>query len=126
MSGAVELTYYVAWDSEPGYDQTTIEIDNCDDNWAAIGSSANSGNGDVYDNFNPVRFDTVAVADTLHSGSLRIRFHFESDGGWSDQDGIWNTDGAIILDSMTVVDGTGVISFEDFESASVGDHGSGD
>ncbi len=126
VSGAVELTYYVAWDSEPGYDQTTIEVDNCDDNWTAIASTANARNGDVYDNFSAVRFDTVAVSDTLHSGSVRIRFSFNSDGGWSDQDGIWNTDGAIILDSMTVIDNTGIISFEDFESATVGDNSSGD
>jgi hypothetical protein len=126
VSGEVELTYLIAWDSEPGYDGTEIEIDNCDDNWATIASTANSRNGDVYDGFSPVRFDTVTVSDTLHTGSVRFRFHFTSDGGWSDQDGIWNTDGAIILDSLVVKDGTGQISYEDFESAAVGDNGSGD
>jgi len=125
VTGNVELNFLVAWDSEPGFDVTTIEYDLCDDNLIAIDSYGNAGNGGVYDNFSPMIFDTVIVDTTIHSGSIRFRFHFSSDGGWSDGDGIWNTDGAIILDSMLVSDGTGLLDYEDFESANVGDAGAG-
>ena len=59
---------------------------------------------------------SIAVSDTLHSGSLRFRFHFVSDGAWSDQDGQYNTDGAIVIDELSVVDSVGtLVAYEDFE-----------
>jgi len=126
VTGDVMVNYLVAIDSEPGFDQTTVQYDNCDDNWLDIATSANVGNTGVYDGFSPAVFDTVVIDTSLHSGSFRLRFYFSSDGGWSDEDGIWNTDGAIILDSMMVSDATGLLSYEDFESATVGDNGAGD
>jgi hypothetical protein len=126
VSGNVVITYLLGIDSEPGYDQTVIEYDHCDENWQDIESSWNASNTGAYDGFAPAFIDTVEIDSTLHSGDVRLRFYFSSDGGWSDQDGIWDTDGAIIFDSLTVRDATGVLSYEDFESASVGDHGAGD
>jgi hypothetical protein len=126
VTGDVVFNYLVAWDSEPGFDPTFIEYDLCDDNWMDIESSANSRIGGAYHGFSPAILDTVVIGESLHSGTVRLRFHFSSDAGFSDEDGIWNTDGAILIDSMVVMDGSGLVSYEDFESASVGDNGSGD
>jgi hypothetical protein len=123
VTGDVELNYLVAWDSEPGFDQTTVQYNLCGGSWQNIASAANGG---AYDGFSGPIFDTVSLSAASHSGSARFRFQFVSDGGWSDEDGIWNTDGAIILDSLTVRDGSGVLSFENFEGANVGDLGAGD
>jgi hypothetical protein len=126
VSGNVSFAYLVAYDSEPGWDQSIIEYSLCDDTWITLSSTVNAGNGDVFDGTQAETLDDVAVDSTLHSGSIRFRFRFDSDTGWSDEDGLWNTDGAFIVDSLAVSDGTGQVSFEDFESATVGDHGSGD
>ena len=32
--------------------------------------------------------------------SVKLQFRFFSDGGWDDEDGIWDTDGAIIIDNL--------------------------
>jgi hypothetical protein len=70
------------------------------------------GSASVYDGAGIAAGDTAAcdmIADSLHSGSVRIRFHFTSDGAWSDEDGLWDTDGAIMVDSLTLTDDTGVL-----------------
>jgi hypothetical protein len=126
VTGDVEFNYLVAWDSETGFDGTLIEYDLCDDNWIDIESAANAGLGGAYHGFSPAIFDTVFVPAADHDGSIRLRFHFTSDAMASDEDGIWNSDGAIILDSLTVTDASGQVSYEDFELASVGDLGAGD
>ncbi|MCK4537226.1 MAG: T9SS type A sorting domain-containing protein, partial [Candidatus Krumholzibacteria bacterium] len=51
----------------------------------------------------------------LSSVATKLRFHFIADGAWSDQDGLWDTDGACIIDDILVVDGTGQINAEDWE-----------
>jgi hypothetical protein len=125
VSGNVNLSFLVAWDSEPGWDQSFIEYSLCDDTWIPISSAVNSGNGGLYDGTSLAVVDSVVIASGDHSGSVQIRFKFAADGAWSDEDGLWNTDGAIIVDSLVVNDGTGQLSYEDFESATVGDKGAG-
>jgi hypothetical protein len=60
--------------------------------------------------------DTVANHQLLLSQiATKLRFHFIADGAWSDQDGLWDTDGAAIIDSITVEDATGLINYENWE-----------
>jgi hypothetical protein len=115
----VYIDYITTFDSEPGYDGTSIEYatkSTCDslgviDNipsadWTEIGYF----DGSAVDS---LRSDTIPAG---HNGSIKIRFRFHSDGAWSDYDGLWNTDGGAILDSVTVTaQNSGVIDFEDFE-----------
>jgi hypothetical protein len=125
VTGNVAFDYLVAIDSEPGYDQSIIEYSLCDDTWITLSSTVNAGNGNAYDGTQAGILDNVAVDTTLHSGSVQFRFRFDSDTGWSDEDGLWDTDGAIIVDSLVVSDATGLVDYEDFESATVGDFGAG-
>ena len=126
VTGNVSFAYLTAWDSEPGWDRSVIQYSLCDDTWVSVSSAVNAGNAGVYDGRQPMVLDSVVVASGDHSGSIRFRFRFDSDTAWSDEDGLWNTDGAIIVDSLVVNDGTGQVSYEDFEGASVGDNGAGD
>jgi hypothetical protein len=103
FQGLLTFQYHGYFDSEPDYDQTFVEYDAGAGNWVEIA---------MYDGV----VDTVCTHELLLSqAATKLRFHFISDGAWSDQDGLWCTDGAFIVDSITVADVGGVIDYEDFE-----------
>ncbi len=115
-TGDVTLSYHILYETEPGYDEVFVEY------------LTKSGNWQTEKQFSGYRdsVETIIVpADSL-DGEIRLRFRFVSDGAWSDEDGMWPTDGAVIVDSITVSDGTGVIDFQDFETEPVGAHASAD
>jgi hypothetical protein len=113
VDGDVVLDFLIAWDTEAGYDYLYIESGLCDDSYR----------------FRLREYDGIGeelahhvVPDSLHSGDVRFRIRFQSDGAWSDEDGLWDTDGAVIVDSLTVSDATGIVlATELFETESVGD-----
>ena len=109
--GSVTVAYKVAWDSEPSYDLTFFEYRDKNDNW--INAATYSGVGQAV--------ETVVIPDNEHNGTIALRFRFASDANFSDQDGLWDTDGAVIIDSIVVADTWGWVSFEDFELESSGD-----
>jgi hypothetical protein len=118
----VYVDYHVVWDSEPDWDQSFLEYTACTDpldpdteSWVPE-ASINGGAG-VYDGWGSA-FETISIAAPP---SFRLRFHFTSDGAWSDQDGLWDTDGAIIVDSITVSNNGGVlVATETFEDEANG------
>ncbi len=108
FTGPLTLSYKIHVDTEPGYDRIVVQRDQCCGYFEDLA---------VYEGI----FDTTAEHTMyLPYASTKLRFHFSSDGAWSDEDGLWNTDGAAILDSITLRDANGIISYEDFESAAVG------
>jgi hypothetical protein len=113
FTGAVTLSYHIVWDSETGYDYTKVEYDAGNDTWEEVASYDGAGSAAA-----------SHVIATAHART-KLRFRFSSDGAWSDQDGLWNSDGGCIVDSITVFDTGGFSSFENFESAAVGAHESG-
>jgi hypothetical protein len=107
FQGLLTFSYHGYFDSEPDYDQTFVEYDAGAGNWVEIA---------MYDGV----IDTIAIHELLLSqAATKLRFHFISDGAWSDQDGLWCTDGAFIVDSLVVADIGGTIDFETFETYSV-------
>jgi hypothetical protein len=105
------LDFLVTWDSEPWYDFTYVEYDQCDDDWQEQFAYEGIGTG----------FASHVVGDSLHTGDVRLRIRFDSDKAWSDQDGSWPTDGGVIVDSLTVRDASGVVlPTELFEVETVG------
>jgi len=52
--------------------------------------------------------------------TTRFRFRVETDGLWSDEDGLLDTNGAIILDSLTLADAVGIFDQQDFEAEAIG------
>jgi hypothetical protein len=104
FQGLLTFSYHGYFDSEPDYDWTTVEYDAGGGNWIEIG---------YYDG----AVDTIAIHELLLSqAKTKLRFHFTSDGAWSDQDGLWDTDGAFIVDSIIVADIGGTIDYENFEA----------
>jgi hypothetical protein len=114
VTSDVTIDFLAAWDSEPGYDATALEVDKCDDVWMHVAGGIGVWDGEGGG------IQSVDVSDSLHVGSMRARFRFQSDRGWSDEDGTWNTDGAFIIDSLTVTDQSGVVlATEYFEDETV-------
>jgi hypothetical protein len=112
VSGDVTIDFLLAWSSEPGWDHTYLEYDTCDNQWTELAAFTGNGSG----------FFTYTVPDTLHAGTVRFRFRFDSDGNTSDATGEIDSDGAFIVDSLTVRDAGGsVLATELFETESVGD-----
>jgi len=125
VASDVDVTLSLSWDIEPGYDQAFPEFDDCNGNWSRIPAPPSGqyypANSDILWDGWGNRTETITIPDSLHTGQIRFRVHFISNGAWSDEDGLWDTDGAIILDSLSVTDATGtVLPVEDFEDDAVG------
>ncbi|NIM65447.1 MAG: hypothetical protein GTO51_05580 [Candidatus Latescibacteria bacterium] len=120
----IYIDYLVSWNSESGWDYSYTEyatkgtcdsLSNLDflrpEDWIHLASFDGTG-------MKQLRTDTIPAG---HAGFLTVRFRFDSDGGWSDEDGLYDTDGAIVVDSITVRSETATYDFEDFEDESPGD-----
>ncbi len=108
FAGLITLAYHGIFDSELGYDYTYVQYDAGGGNWQTVAT---------YDNV----VDTVATdIITLTQAKTKLRFHFVADGGFSDEDGNWNSDGPVILDDIHLYDAGGLINnTETFETARV-------
>ncbi|MFQ5511559.1 MAG: T9SS type A sorting domain-containing protein [Candidatus Krumholzibacteriia bacterium] len=125
---SARISYKVFWDSEPGYDGTTFEWSGDGGlTWArfpvAPGLTART---EIYDG------GPATLVETFTQGGMttvQFRYRFTADGAWSDEDGLWPTDGAILLDSISVDTWAAGIpafsNFEDFEGAAEGDTAAG-
>jgi hypothetical protein len=106
--GSITLSFKMYYDSEPDYDFTRVEYDAGGGNWQMVAEYTGTG-------------DTVASYFlALTQARTKLRFHFTADGAWSDQDGLYNTDGGCIVDSIRVVDNAALNNYENFEAAAVG------
>jgi len=118
VTGDVDLSFQIFWNSESEYDFTYIQWDACDENWQDLVVNSNGaldglGQWDT----------TLTVPASMHTGSIRFRFLFRSDAASSDGDGSINTDGACTIDALRVTDDNGVVlTLEDFEGEAVGEH----
>jgi len=113
VADSTKLLYHVVTHCEGGgYDELFVDYLDSSDEWITVRTF-----GGYNDSVDAIEL-TVAETGT----STKFRFHFTADSGWDDQDGLLNTDGALILDDMTVSADGVVLDTEDFESASVGDH----
>ena len=108
--GALYLSYHGLFDSEATYDFTHVEYDLGNDNWINVASWDGHG------------VDTIVTHELLiPKAETKLRFHFLSDSGWSDEER-GDTDGACIIDSITIYDSRTpdpLIDFEDFEDWAV-------
>jgi hypothetical protein len=118
LTGDATLSYNAVWDSEPGYDFTNVEYDaGCSDLWTPLTTANAPYNGQGSS------AESITLTAAQHGGSARIRFNFTADTAWSDSDGLWDTDGAFIVDNLKIVDGSGTRTNQTFEAEAVGAHG---
>jgi len=110
VTGTVTLSYQIYYDSEPDYDITYVEYLSATGSWNELDNFDDRGTSFV---------SSVIPPDSIN-GVARIRFRFVSDVVYCDEDGFFDTDGAVIIDSLVVRDGTTIIDYQDFETESVG------
>jgi hypothetical protein len=126
VADSLELSYLIFWDSEMGYDQTFVEYLTADGvTWQPL-QAVNGGVGH-YDGVTGGSSGTMETSLAIPGpggspfDSTRIRFRFTSDEMWSDQDGLGNTDGAVIIDNIVVMSLFGdTLNYEDFEDEAPG------
>jgi hypothetical protein len=112
-AGEVRIDFLARWDVEPGYDFVWVEYLSKTGTWngGGFGIALNqTGSGLV---------STTVPEDSL-AGTAKLRLVMYSDGAFSDEEGLFPTDGAIEVDSLTVWDDNGVIDYQDFEAEAVG------
>jgi hypothetical protein len=114
----VNVSYHLVCDTESESDLVTFEWST---DGGCCGPCAEYIDWEVVETYSGV-VDTVVTHSvfSLRHGT-KLRFRFVSDGAFSDEDGAVDTDGACIIDSITVWDDNGLIDFEDFESCAVGE-----
>lgn len=117
-TGDVTLSYKIAYDNEEGYDPIVVQYLSKTGSWNDLalywglaGFAKQTHEIGVH----------VVDADSI-DGSVRFRFRFTSDGCCSDEDGLYAvTDGAAVIDSISVDDSNGSVDYEDFEDETTGD-----
>ena len=112
VANSVNLAVTCQVDSEPAYDFTYVEYN--------AGGVWNIWNGGGYDGNRTFNFnDTVTYQPEDYVGNgndeIWLRIRFNSDGAWSDEDGLWDTNGAVQVDDIVVTVGGVVVDSEDFE-----------
>ncbi|MFQ5512232.1 MAG: FlgD immunoglobulin-like domain containing protein, partial [Candidatus Krumholzibacteriia bacterium] len=124
---SARISYKIFWDSESGYDGTSVEYSGDGGlTWTRLPVGNDTGVPDFYDR------GPTTLSESFSFGGLNtidIRYRFVSDGAWSDEDGLWPTDGGVLLDSITVTTWAAGVqastNFEDFEGAAEGDQTAG-
>jgi hypothetical protein len=107
FTGQITLKFHAWYDSEAGYDYTRVQYDLGGGNWADAA---------VFDG----RGDTVTTCLIgIPKYRTKLRFRFNADSGYSDQDGEINTDGAFVVDSISVFDEGVLNNLETFETCAV-------
>lgn len=111
VTGNLDVSFLMHTDSEPSYDATFLEYTaDCtgQTGWRVLDGGKSIWDGD--NNF--VVSKTYAVGGAT---DVRVRLRFRSDGAWSDQDGLFFTDGAVHIDNLAVEG----LPLEDFEDDAV-------
>jgi len=110
QSSAVVWTGVVDQDSEPGYDFTFVEW-NQGGVWQVLGQNDNDRVYTINFSFTYNSIDYVGS----NNNQIQLRFRFASDGAWSDEDDLWDTDGAVRVDNIVVTRNGTEINNENFE-----------
>ncbi len=101
----VRLQFDYHHDTEPGYDFFHVEFDSAG-TWVSM-LTIDSSNRDSTGAFVPQVFDqSVTFTPLMYTGpqlaGIRLRIRITSDSAWSDEDGLFPTDGAAQIDNVRV------------------------
>ena len=96
IGATVTVDAMLNYDNEPGYDYLYLEYSSALGMQAALTFNGKQDSVVVNTSF------SLAVGDYGAGGTFTIRWHFQSDGGWSDEDCSWATEGGAQVDLMVV------------------------
>jgi hypothetical protein len=110
--GALNLSYRISYDVEPDYEFVKVEY-------------SGAGGWETAAQYTGQNDTIVSLFLPLTAAQTKLRFRFTSDGAWSDEDGLYDSHGACVIDSISLSDAGAFSDFEDFEAASTGANSSG-
>ncbi len=110
------LSYKVAWDLEYQYDAMKVYVVYGPDSLECI-ETINDGSG-YYDDIGELA-ESLSLSPYASQDPVVIRFEVTSDGAYSDEDGVYNSDGAVIIDDLKV-EGSGFVNLQTFEGEAIG------
>ena len=113
--GTVTFSYYYEYDIEQGYDYFYVDVsDNGGATWTNLKEYTNKPGPP---GGRPVKWTSDSVNLTGYKGkNILIRFRFNSDEIYSDEDGYFNSDGAVYIDEIKLEDNSGVLFYDNVES----------
>jgi hypothetical protein len=111
VTGDLDVTFMIECDSEESYDATYLEYTvDCAPTY--IGWTTLDGGFGVWDGKKDAQTHTASYPGV--PASVKVRLRFEADGGWSDEDGLWDSlAGPVVIDNLQVEG----LALEDFENA---------
>ena len=114
-TGTITFSYYYKYDIERGYDFFYVDVsDDSGDTWTTLKTYTNSagppGGSDV--DWTSDSVDLTAYG----GGTILVRFRFNSDDIYSDEDGDFDSDGAVYIDEVTLTDSSSTLFYDDMES----------
>lgn len=116
FTGSIEWSFRIAWDTETDFDFVRFQYDSLG-TWAdrLVVDGKSGAGGDCRESLN---LSITPFGQTR----TKLRFCFESDGAFSDEDGFDVSEwGAVSVDSILVTDDLGVvIPLEDWEDEAIG------
>ena len=117
-AGTVTLSYFYKIDIERNFDFFYVEVsDNNGASWSDPPLKTYTNEGPGPPGGKDVDWTQDSVDLTSYIGNdILIRFRFNSDGTFSDEDGNFNSDGAVYIDEINLSDSSGTLFFDDAES----------
>jgi len=117
-SGTVTFSYYYKYDIEMNYDYFFVDIsDDGGISWIKFKQYTNLTAPGPPGSQTPVDWTQDSIDLTSYAGSnIDIRFRFNSDREWSDEDGYFDSDGAVYIDEVLLEDDSGTLFYDDMES----------
>jgi len=114
--GTLNASWMMEIDSEAGYDALYLEYTTDCTGPTYVGWTELDGGVNVWDNIQDA-FTHVGAYPGVPA-SVKVRLKFEADGGWSDEDALWDSHGGpIVVDNLTVEG----LPTETFEGEGLGD-----
>ncbi len=109
-SNDVTIGFRMRYDVEPLYDFVYLDYRGVAGTWQNIASLTGIG----------LATYSYVVDSADHQGSIQFRFRVVSDGVYSDEDGGYPSEGAAVIDNLSVADGATIIDSQSFEGEAVG------
>jgi hypothetical protein len=108
--GTLNYSWTMEIDSEAGYDALYLDWTSDCTGPTYVGWTNIEGGVNVWDNIQDEFAFTGATAGV--PASVKVRLRFEADGGWSDEDALWDSHGGpIVVDNLSV-EAYGLQTFE--------------
>ncbi len=117
-NGTVTFSYYYKYDIELDYDYFYVDIsDNGGVSWTTLKQYTNISVPGPPGSQIPVDWTQDSIDLTGYKGkNIIIRFRFNSDDSYSDEDGDFDSDGAVYIDEVKLEHGSGTLFYDDMES----------